>query len=138
MKAIVQHKYDSADVLRYTDIADPALGERDVLVQVRASSVNFGDRVSLHGEPRVVRLAFGLRRPKWTVLGRDVAGVVTAAGPKVTRFAVGDLVLGYNEHRPHQGRQQLPPAAGTPPLPITDLEAVDRVRSQAGAVPRRA
>lgn len=94
MKAIVQPEYGSADVLRYTDIAEPTMGERDVLVQVRSSSVNFGDRVSLHGEPRIMRLAFGLRRPKWTVLGRDVAGVVTAVGPKVTRFAVGDEVLG--------------------------------------------
>ncbi len=47
-------------------------------MRIRAASINFGDRAALHGVPRIMRLAFGLRRSKQTILGRDIAGIVAA------------------------------------------------------------
>lgn len=99
MKAVVYREYGSADVIRYEDVDVPTIGEDEVLVRVRAASLNFGDRAALHGIPGLIRLAFGLRRPKATVLGRDIAGTVEAVGSAVTRFQVGDAVLGEMEQR---------------------------------------
>lgn len=99
MKAIVYEKYGPADVLRYTDVPTPTAGDGEVLVRVRAASINYGDRAVMHGSPLIARLAFGLRRPRETVLGRDVAGTVEAVGAKVTRFRVGDEVFGEMNQR---------------------------------------
>lgn len=65
-----------------------------MIVGVAAAGVNMADCHLMSGEPTLVRLAMGLRRPKQAVLGQDVAGVVAAVGPGVTRFAVGDEVFG--------------------------------------------
>jgi NADPH:quinone reductase-like Zn-dependent oxidoreductase len=94
VKAIVYEKYGSPDVLRYADADLPAVGDNDVLVRVRAASINRGDLIAMRGAPRMIRLAFGIRRPRKTILGRDIAGVVEAVGPKVTRFEIGDDVFG--------------------------------------------
>jgi len=99
MKALVYREYGSADVLRYEDIETPTIADDEVLVRVHAASLNFADRAALHGIPGLIRLAFGLRRPKATVLGRDIAGTVAAVGAAVTRFQVGDAVLGEMEQR---------------------------------------
>src|SRR5690606_379560 len=74
-------------------------GGAEVLVRVHAASITFGDRVWLRGVPKVARLAIGLRRPKQTVLGRDIAGTVEAVGSGATRFAVGDRVFGELNQR---------------------------------------
>ncbi|PZG36795.1 NAD(P)-dependent alcohol dehydrogenase [Spongiactinospora gelatinilytica] len=94
MKAIVYDTYGPSEVLRYSEAAVPAIGDHDVLVRQHATSINHGDRVFMHGLPGAARLVSGLRRPKRPILGRAVAGTVAAAGPKVTRFAAGDAVLG--------------------------------------------
>ena len=99
MKAITYQEYGPAEVLRYSDVEKPAVGDAEVLVQVRAASINFGDRAAMHGIPSIMRLAFGLRRPKATILGRDIAGVVSAVGAGVTGFGVGDEVLGEVEQK---------------------------------------
>jgi NADPH:quinone reductase-like Zn-dependent oxidoreductase len=99
MKAMVYREYGSADVLRYEEIETPTIADDEVLVRVRAASLNFADRAALHGIPGLIRLAFGLRRPKATVLGRDIAGTVEAVGSAVTRFRVGDAVFGEVEQR---------------------------------------
>jgi NADPH:quinone reductase-like Zn-dependent oxidoreductase len=99
VKAIVYEKYGSPDVLRYADAEKPTVGDNDVLVRVRAASINRGDLVAMHGTPSIIRLAFGVRRPKKTILGRDIAGVVEAVGPKAERFRVGDEVFGEMEQR---------------------------------------
>ncbi len=99
MKAITYQEYGPAEVLRYSDVEKPAVGDAEVLVQVRAASINFGDRAAMHGIPSIMRLAFGLRRPKATILGRDIAGVVSAVGAEVTRLRVGDEVLGEVEQK---------------------------------------
>lgn len=97
MKAFVLPAYGSADVLELTDLEVPAPGEGEVLVRVRATSVNPADWHIMRGEPRVARLmggAIGLRRPGLRVLGFDVAGEVAAVGPGVEAFAPGDEVFG--------------------------------------------
>jgi NADPH:quinone reductase-like Zn-dependent oxidoreductase len=93
MKAIVYREYGSPDVLSLQDIPTPTPGDDEVLVQVHASSVNDYDWHLLTGKPLVNR-AGGLFKPKHQVLGCDVAGRVTVAGPAVTRFRPGDEVFG--------------------------------------------
>ncbi|MGN9786103.1 NAD(P)-dependent alcohol dehydrogenase [Nonomuraea sp. ZG12] len=92
MKAICHYTYGSPDVLELADIDMPVPGDEDVLVRVHAVSLNRADWFVTTGTPYAIRLAFGLRRPKNPVLGRDVAGRVTAVGAKVTRFQPGDEV----------------------------------------------
>ncbi|MEU8261991.1 NAD(P)-dependent alcohol dehydrogenase [Micromonospora sp. NPDC048999] len=94
MKAIVQDRYGSADVLRLADIDVPTPGAGQVLVQVRAAGVDPGVWHLLTGLPYVVRLGFGLRRPRNRVPGMDLAGVVTAVGAGVTGLTPGDEVYG--------------------------------------------
>ena len=94
MKAIVQRQYGTPDVLEFCDVDQPVPGAGEVLVRVRASSVNPADWFTLTGRPYVLRLVFGLRRPKREIAGKDVAGTVEAVGPGVTRFAAGDDVYG--------------------------------------------
>jgi NADPH:quinone reductase-like Zn-dependent oxidoreductase len=95
MKAIVQHRYGSPDLLRLEEIEQPAVGDDDVLVRVRAASVNAADWHYVTGRPLVMRFAVGLRRPKSPVPGGDVAGVVEAVGANVTEHRPGDEVFGW-------------------------------------------
>jgi NADPH:quinone reductase-like Zn-dependent oxidoreductase len=94
VKAIVRERYGSYDAVRFRDVDPPDLGPRDVLVRARAAGVDRGVWHLLHGQPYLVRPAFGLRRPRQPVLGSDVAGVVEAVGAEVGRFRPGDEVLG--------------------------------------------
>ena len=95
MQAVTQDSYGPADVLELREVVDPTIGDDEVRIAVRAAGVDRGVVHLMTGLPFVVRLAgYGLRAPKTPVPGMDVAGVVTATGPNVTRFAVGDEVLG--------------------------------------------
>ncbi|MFZ5446125.1 MAG: NAD(P)-dependent alcohol dehydrogenase [Myxococcota bacterium] len=95
MRAIVYREYGGPEVLRLAELERPAPARGQVLVQVRASSINSADQRMMRAHPFLVRLANGLFRPKKRlVLGQDVAGVVAAVGEGVTRFAVGDEVFG--------------------------------------------
>jgi NADPH:quinone reductase-like Zn-dependent oxidoreductase len=95
MKAIVQDVYGSADTLRFGDIEMPVIGDHEVLVGVRAAGVDPGVWHLMTGRPYLVRLmGMGARRPKVPVRGRDVSGVVEAAGSRVTRLRPGDEVYG--------------------------------------------
>ncbi|NUT49302.1 MAG: NAD(P)-dependent alcohol dehydrogenase [Saccharothrix sp.] len=95
MKAIVQDVYGTSEVLELREVDRPAPGEREVLVRVRAAGVNIADWFVATGTPYVLRLAgFGVRRPKRTTPGTDVAGVVEAVGGGVTQFRPGDEVFG--------------------------------------------
>jgi len=77
MKAIVQDRYGSADVLELTDIDKPAVGSGDVLLRVHAASAHIGDWHVMTGLPYLLRiLGFGFRRPKARVRGMDAAGRV--------------------------------------------------------------
>lgn len=97
MKAIVQDSYGSPDVLQSREVERPAIGDGQVLVRVRAASVNPPDVAGVAGIPLIVRAAFGLRRPRNPVRGTDVAGTVEAVGANVTRLKVGDEVFGRGE-----------------------------------------
>jgi NADPH:quinone reductase-like Zn-dependent oxidoreductase len=95
MQAIFRTRYGSADVLELKEIDKPLPSNNEVLVRVRAASVNPLDWHVLRGEPFLVRLmGFGLMKPKHLVLGADMAGRIEAVGHKVTRFKVGDEVFG--------------------------------------------
>ncbi|MGH3019737.1 MAG: NAD(P)-dependent alcohol dehydrogenase [Gaiellaceae bacterium] len=95
MKAIVQERYGAPErVLRVKEIDRPPVGGDDVLIRVRATSVNTPDWITVTGIPYVLRLQAGLRGPKTPVRGTDVAGVVEAVGPKVTDLQPGDEVFG--------------------------------------------
>jgi NADPH:quinone reductase-like Zn-dependent oxidoreductase len=96
MKAIVQARYGSPDVLELKEIDKPVVGDDEALVRVHAASVNPADWHVMRGSPYFVRLAgYGLRRPKNPVPGSDVAGVVDAVGKNVTRLRPGDAVFGW-------------------------------------------
>lgn len=94
MKAIVCREYGSPDVLRLEEVEKPVPRDGEVLVKVYATSVNAGDWRVLRADPFLVRLAFGLFKPKVSILGADIAGMVEATGPGVTQFKVGDRVFG--------------------------------------------
>ncbi len=94
MKAIIHHDYGPPDVLRCEEIDKPAAGDDQVLIQVRAASVNPLDWRMMRGSPYLGRMAFGLRRPNDTRPGRDVAGLVEAVGRNVTQVKPGDAVFG--------------------------------------------
>ena len=94
MKAILQDAYGTRDVWRVGEIAVPQVTDKEVLVKVEAAGLDRGTWHLMTGLPYLGRLAFGLRRPKNPVPGRDLAGTVVAVGSAVTRFAVGDAVFG--------------------------------------------
>ena len=94
MKAVVQTKYGTPDVMRLEDVDTPSISENEVLVRVRAASVNPPDWAGVHGVHYIVRAAFGLRGPKLGIRGTDLAGTVEALGANVTRLSVGDEVFG--------------------------------------------
>jgi NADPH:quinone reductase-like Zn-dependent oxidoreductase len=97
MKAIVQDRYGSADVLEFQDIDEPTVGEDDVLVRVHAAGCGPDVWHLMTGMPYMARVAIGLRRPKVRVRGWDVAGTVEAVGANVTDFQPGDEVMGTAE-----------------------------------------
>ncbi len=96
MKAVVQRGYGPPEVLEYTDVGRPLVGDGDVLVGVRAASVHPGDYFVMTGVPSIVRLAFGLRRPRHPIPGRDLAGVVAAVGKDVSDLQPGEEVFGWS------------------------------------------
>jgi len=93
MKAIVYSNYGSPDVLKCEEIEKSTAGDNEVLIKVRAASVNPLDWFFMTGPP-IVRILPGLRKPKVTRLGVDVAGQVEAVGRNVTQFKPGDEVFG--------------------------------------------
>ncbi len=97
MKAIVQDRYGSADVLEFREIDEPAVGRKDVLVRVHAAGCGPDVWHLMTGLPYFARLSIGVRKPKVPVRGRDVAGRVEAVGDDVTGFKPGDEVMGVAE-----------------------------------------
>ena len=95
MKAMVQDRYGSAEVLQLAEIDKPVIGADQVLVRVRAASIHVGDAILMSGSPFVMRMATGLRRPKNQVPGTDVAGTVEAVGTDVHGLRPGDEVFGW-------------------------------------------
>ncbi len=94
MEAIVYRNYGSPDVLKYEEIEKPIPADNELLVRVRAASVNPLDCHYMRGTPYVVRMQAGLRKPKVTRLGVDFAGTIEAVGRNVTQFKPSDEVFG--------------------------------------------
>src|SRR5687767_14461455 len=86
MKAATYTSYGPPDVVRITDVEKPVPKDDEVLIKVRAASVNPLDWRLMRGEPRLLRLFFGLRKPRTGRPGVDVAGEIEAVGAKVRKF----------------------------------------------------
>jgi NADPH:quinone reductase-like Zn-dependent oxidoreductase len=100
MQAVIQDGYGAPErVLRLDEIPVPSIGADDVLIRMRATSVNTPDWATVSGVPYILRLGSGLRRPRHPVRGSDIAGVVKAVGRRVTDLAPGDEVFGSSGAR---------------------------------------
>ncbi len=97
MKAAVSTRYGPPEVVSIEEVDRPTPGDDELLIRVRATTVNRTDCGYRGGTPFVLRFFSGLPRPKASILGCEFAGVVEAVGKDVTRFAVGDRVCGYCE-----------------------------------------
>ena len=138
MKAIIRSEYGGPEMLRMAELPRPLPGDDEVLVRVRAASVNAMDWRLLRGTPLPARLAAGgLRRPARTKLGHDFAGDVEAVGSNVTAFEAGDAVFGsgagaFAEYvcaratqvAPKPGNATYAQAASVPVAAITALQAL--------------
>ena len=94
MKAIVRERYGPPDVLELRDVEIPTIDDDSILVRVRAAAINAYDWHMMRGRPSLVRIVAGLRKPKSSAMGVDVAGQVEAVGKNVTQFRPGDEVFG--------------------------------------------
>lgn len=94
MKSVIVTRYGGPEVLDVVDrpIPEPAAGH--VRVRVVTASLNAADRHIMRGDPRLLRLAFGWRRPKIAGVGADIAGTIDAIGEGVSRFSIGEPVFG--------------------------------------------
>jgi NADPH:quinone reductase-like Zn-dependent oxidoreductase len=99
MKAAVHTRYGPPEVVRVVDVPTPVAKDNEVLVKVRATTVNRTDCGFRGAKPFFIRAFTGLLRPRVTILGNEFAGDVDAIGPAVTSFAVGDRVFGYDDSR---------------------------------------
>jgi NADPH:quinone reductase-like Zn-dependent oxidoreductase len=97
VKAAVQTRYGPPEVVRILEVEKPTAKDNEVLVEIRATTVNRTDCAYRAARPFFMRFLTGLTRPRATVLGTEFAGVVEAVGSGVTAFSVGDSVFGYNE-----------------------------------------
>jgi NADPH:quinone reductase-like Zn-dependent oxidoreductase len=99
MRAVVFDRYGPPDVLRMEEVDKPVPKHDEVLIKVRATTVNRTDCGLRAGHPFLVRFLFGLRRPKLRILGSEMAGEIEAVGGAVRDFAVGDHVFGISTWR---------------------------------------
>lgn len=98
MKAVFVEKYGSPEVAHVKEVETPTIqNTHDILVAVKASSVNSGDARLRRADPWFVRLVFGLFGPRKKVLGGVFAGVVSSVGNSVTKYKIGDHVYGMSE-----------------------------------------
>lgn len=94
MKAITVSRYGGPEVLTVDEISKPLPSDDEVLIRVKATSLNAADWHIMRGEPKFYRVVLGLTKPKYNILGADVAGIVEAVGKNVTQFREGDEVFG--------------------------------------------
>jgi NADPH:quinone reductase-like Zn-dependent oxidoreductase len=96
VKAVVHDEYGEPEaVLRLAEVSRPEVDDYEVLVRVRAAGVNWADWAITRGVPYLIRLPYGLRRPRHGIRGSDVSGEVEAVGREVTRHRPGDEVFGW-------------------------------------------
>ncbi len=111
MRAIVNDRYGPPEVQRLEEVDRPVPGPGDVLVRIRATTVNRTDCGLRSARPFFARLITGLRRPKHRILGMELAGEVEAVGPRVTEFKVGDKVFGVKGWGAHAEFACMPESA---------------------------
>lgn len=99
MKAAVHTRYGPPEVVRITEVDEPVAGPGQLLIRVRASTVNRTDCGFRAAHPWIVRFFSGLTRPKATILGCEFAGEIEQLGEDVTSFGIGDRVFGFSEDR---------------------------------------
>lgn len=97
MKAIVYHEYGFPDVLRLHEVAKPIPAEDEVLVKIEAASVNPAEWHAMRGKPFLARMDRGVFKPKYPILGADIAGRVLQVGQRVTMYKPGDEVFGRSQ-----------------------------------------
>jgi len=100
MRAAVRTCYGPPEAVTIAEVPPPTPAPDELLVRVRASTVNRTDCGYRSASPFVLRAFTGLRRPRVTILGCEFAGEVEAIGAEVTKFEVGDRVFGYVEGHP--------------------------------------
>ncbi len=93
MRAIYYERYGTPEVLTLKDVGMPVPSDHEIIIEVRAASINSWDWDMVRGEPFFVRM-WGLFKPRFKIPGADIAGVVSKVGRKVTRWKVGDEVFG--------------------------------------------
>jgi NADPH:quinone reductase-like Zn-dependent oxidoreductase len=98
MKAIVRHKYGSPDNIRIENMPTPRPNDDQVLIRVKATTINRTDCGVLSGSPYIFRFFVGWPKPRTPILGTDFAGIVEEVGEKVTKFKVGDKVWGFDDN----------------------------------------
>jgi len=101
VRAVVHDRYGGPDVLRVGEVERPAPADDQILVRIHATTVNRTDCGWRSGRPFFARYFTGVRRPKWPVLGMELAGEVEAVGAAVTEFQVGDRVFGVKTYGAH-------------------------------------
>lgn len=99
MKAITCYSYGPPEVLQVAEIPTPRAGEGEVLIQVYASTVNSGDWRLRKADPFLVRMFFGLFKPRINIPGSVFSGVIVEAGKGTSRFRAGDAVFGLSDER---------------------------------------
>lgn len=146
MRAIVHEAFGAPEeVLRLADVEAPRIGPTDVLVRVHATAVAKGDWLITRGLPYIARPSYGIRRPKRHIAGLEFAGVVDAVGGSVTRFAVGDEVVGWGDEAlaeqvavPEDQLVAKPDDIGfeaAAALPVSGFAALQAVRDRGGVGP---
>lgn len=98
MKTVFRSHYGPPDGLQVVDVETPSPREGQILVRVHAATVNRTDCGGLRGRPFVFRFFAGFPRPRHQATGTDFAGEITAVGPGVQNFRIGDRVWGFDDH----------------------------------------
>jgi NADPH:quinone reductase-like Zn-dependent oxidoreductase len=146
MRAAVRERFGPPDVVEIRELEKPSPGDDEVLVRVRAASLNLGDWYAVAGRPYIGRVEMGLRAPKETRLGTDYAGVVEAVGKAVAGFEPGDEVFGgrtgaWAEYVVAKADRAIVPKPTSvsfqeaAAVPVAALTALQALRDRAGLEP---
>ncbi len=98
MKAAIRHRYGPISTIEFKDVPVPTPGKGEVLIKVHATTVNRTDAGVVTGKPLIFRLFVGVPRPRYPVLGTDLAGEIVEVGQGVKAYAKGDKVFAFNDN----------------------------------------